>query len=345
MGVVGRIGRVGRGLVGRVGVTRWWAGGRRGRVGERLGKQDSGSHCRMGAWFDEDAQQAGCPNVGRLPGERKHPAGPAVQCSIGHFPPVGLNASRGARVPAGGAGELTALPTAVRLLTSAWIRPARRRRRCDRAVQAPLSRRLRCQGRGSNRQVRHGSAGIRVHRCILQGQSEGRALDGKQKERVNGGTAPLIATPTALAPLRPPSHFLACLTLAAGGVRLYAAECGDWGAIPHHAVLGRGAGGHIGGGACMPWGGDAHVPSAPNLVTKEAIKVGRCNPHKKSAVRTCLVLPSLGAAGNHASAAATTATAIDPLTIQPPAGRGPQKRFQLALAAPAASKVKGHWTL
>lgn len=67
---------MGRWLVGRVGVTRWVDGwmGRIGRVGGSTttssGQQGSGSHHRMGALLNKDAQQAGCPDLGELPGER-----------------------------------------------------------------------------------------------------------------------------------------------------------------------------------------------------------------------------------------------------------------------------------
>ena len=155
-------------------------------------------------------------------------------------------------------------------LTPASSRPARRRRRCGHALQAPALRWGR-RGRGSNRRGRHGSGGTRQHRDTLQRSREAGSLNastskGRSCRRHDGAICPTIAPALA-----PPRHrhrprFLACLTPAAASIGFYAGESGNRVALPNHACLGRGAGGLCEGGACTPWGGvvcstHSHLPA------------------------------------------------------------------------------------
>ena len=62
---------------------------------------------------------------------------------------------------------------------------------------------------------------------------------------------------------RPAPRFFVCLTPATARVCFHAAERGNCGALPNHAIPGRGARALSGGGACMPCGGAVRSDALP----------------------------------------------------------------------------------
>lgn len=228
--------------------------------------------------------------------------------------PAGGDTLQVDRRPAGsGATPQTSLEPACQM-------PPPMRPRCaGTSVNTPSLPGNKKQPAGPTWKRRHSTASL--HSAGSQ-RGPGRALDGKRKGGVCGGTAAFTPTPAALPPLTPRNrpalprtawHFPACLTLAAGGIRLDTAECGNWGALPNHAALRSGAGGHIGGGACMPGCGDAREPTS-----------------SVSAVPACLLLlPSLATGTPASTAQPPTAAASSPALspFRPPPGADPRSDF------------------